>query len=461
MTGESNGAAPPGADGRGGPDPGNPVPGPCAKEHDRPLHVKAHVVGWLTCAAVLAVLWGMSLSPTLVEKAYADGVGQLAGRFLAAISAVAPFSLGEVLLAALLVWVPARALRAAYRVIRRTRHAGNALARGVLHIVTATSVLGCWFYLAWGLNYARADLPSRLNWHETAPADTENAGEAVHAEELAALCTELVEAANAAYAQALGSEDRNSGTDYELTPNHVKFNRGIRLNNGAERVQGKENGLIRSLSLNYVGQIDRTLERAYARVTERLGLHPSFAVSRGRAKPVLVSNILSHMLISGVYGPWTGEANYNRLVPGATLPLTLAHEKAHQRGIASEDEANFFGYLACACSDDPYVQYSGYLFAQQQLLGELARVDRDRAAAIAAQRYAGVQRDVKAERAFWAKYRGRVSQVSHAVNDAYLKAHRVKGGIDSYQRSAKFLVLFARRNGASCVVARPAGPAGA
>ncbi len=80
---------------------------------------------------------------------------------------------------------------------------------------------------------------------------------------------------------------------------------------------------------------------------------------------------MNHLGIVGIHFPWTGEADYNYTVPAFQLPHAIAHEKAHRRGVASEDEANFIGYLANALSDAPYARCSGFLFAQRQLLGEL------------------------------------------------------------------------------------------
>lgn len=80
-----------------------------------------------------------------------------------------------------------------------------------------------------------------------------------------------------------------------------------------------------------------------------------------RLKPVMLSELMSYTHITGVYSYFTGEANLNVAFPDYTLPFTAAHELAHQRGIAREDEANFVAFLVCSVSDESYVRYSGYL----------------------------------------------------------------------------------------------------
>src|SRR5207248_11260701 len=90
-------------------------------------------------------------------------------------------------------------------------------------------------------------------------------------------------------------------------------------------------------------------------------------------KPVYFSGLMSRLGISGVYSPFTGEPNYNALQPDFDLPFAVAHEMAHQRGFAREDEANFIAFLVCTKASNAYVRYSGYLGALR-VLGVLFRV---------------------------------------------------------------------------------------
>jgi hypothetical protein len=267
------------------------------------------------------------------------------------------------------------------------------------------------FYLLWGLNYARAPLPARLGWM---PIDRPVNGEEseVQTEEIAVLTRQLVAATNENYRLFAGSDDLGYPT----------------------------------VRLTGMTPLDETLEAAFPRVQQQLGLEPGFAARRGPAKPLSASILLNHLQLGGFYFPWTGEANFNRLMPSATLPHAVAHEKAHQRGIAREDEANFIGYLACAMSDDAYTRYSGYLFAQQQLLGELVRRDLPRARDLAGLRSNGVLRDLEFIRDFWKQYEGRAARVSEQVNNSYLRSQGERRGIGAYAASRSLIVLFARHN---------------
>jgi hypothetical protein len=137
----------------------------------------------------------------------------------------------------------------------------------------------------------------------------------------------------------------------------------------------------------------------------------------------------------------------------------VAHEKAHQRGVHREDEANFLGWLAAASSPDPYARYSAAVFAQRHLLWALIPVDEEAARALVAHRLPGVQRDVDDLRAYWAPAEGLTGRVAERVNDAYLRTNRVPDGVASYGRAAELLLLWAERHGGS-LPAADGGPEG-
>jgi hypothetical protein len=387
---------------------------------DRPLRLKRRGLTILACGLFLAAAWALSHAPDFVEHVYARRISFQIARALSLATGVVPIGLAEFALAGVVLYLIVPFVLAAVQVARRRRRLTNALAAGVLRVAVLAAVVASAFYLVWGLNYARAPLADRLGWPPIErPAD--EAAYRRHVEEIATLTKQLVDATNAAYREAMGGDDL--GRQSELP--------------GGRAV------------------LDAALDAALPRVQQRLALEPAVAAARGRAKPVAASLLMNHLSLGGFYFPWTGEANYNRLQPAPTVPQAVAHEKAHQRGIALEDEANFIGYLACVMSDDPYARYSGYFFAQQQLLHELAARDLDRARALIGQRAAGVQRDADFIRAFWRQYEGTASRVSLAVNDRYLKSQGVRRGIASYAASRSLIVLFARHNHGDARIQRP------
>ncbi len=68
--------------------------------------------------------------------------------------------------------------------------------------------------------------------------------------------------------------------------------------------------------------------------------------SYSKAKIILNSKLLSYTNITGIYSPFTGEANINTNQPSTLhIPFTILHEMAHQKGYANESEANFLAYF--------------------------------------------------------------------------------------------------------------------
>ena len=171
---------------------------------------------------------------------------------------------------------------------------------------------------------------------------------------------------------------------------------------------------------------------------------------RGRtiaAKRLFSSKILSYFGISGIFIPFTGEPSINVLIPDVLLPMVVAHEKAHQRGITREGEANFVAFITCSSNKAPkYLRYSAYLFATRYLLGEVSSYLSTKEFDTAwANLSAGPQRDIQAIREFWKRYDGPASRVASEINDGYLRTFRVDEGIQSYGTVVQLLVALHRQ----------------
>ncbi len=167
------------------------------------------------------------------------------------------------------------------------------------------------------------------------------------------------------------------------------------------------------------------LNEAY---TDFCATHDFISHVDGRFKPVLLSETMSYMHITGVYSFFTGEANVNVNFPDYTLPFTAAHEMAHQRGIAREDEANFVAYLVCISSDDPYVRYSGYLNMYEYVTNALYSADYKSFCKVSAHLNAEVKNEISAYNAFFKTYaNSTASKVSGTVNNSFLQSQGTPG----------------------------------
>ena len=119
-----------------------------------------------------------------------------------------------------------------------------------------------------------------------------------------------------------------------------------------------------------------------------------------------------------------------------------AHEMAHQLGIASEDAAEFVGFLACMSSDNPEIQYSGLMNALVHCGNALSRADKELYAA-ACQSYSDdLWRDFSAYNAYWERYEGKAEEIATETNDSYLKHNAQPSGVRSYGESVDLLLAY-------------------
>ncbi len=159
-------------------------------------------------------------------------------------------------------------------------------------------------------------------------------------------------------------------------------------------------------------------------------------------KRMFFSRPFSAMNFTGFYCPFTGESNLNVDSPACLLPATIAHELAHQRGIASEQECNFLAIAASTVCDDPVYRYSGYLMGYIHLGNALYRADPDRWERIYASLPEAVRCDLRDHSAYWAQFEGPVAQVSEGIYDAALKSYGQRAGIQSYGTVVDLLVAY-------------------
>lgn len=177
-------------------------------------------------------------------------------------------------------------------------------------------------------------------------------------------------------------------------------------------------------------ELNDKLMKAYEKACEK---YDFISPLHSNIKEVMLSEPMTYTHISGVYTFFTGEANLNVNFPDYVLPYTAAHEFAHQRGIAREDEANFVAFLVCMESDDHYIRYSAYLNMYEYLSGPLSSADAAGASTIYQSLPMRAKSDMSAYSKFFSKYKKTVvSEVSNAVNDTSIKIHGDKQGSQSY-----------------------------
>lgn len=190
------------------------------------------------------------------------------------------------------------------------------------------------------------------------------------------------------------------------------------------------------------GEMNDKLMEAYADTCKK---YDFIQPLNSNIKRVMLSEPMTYTHISGVYTFFTGEANLNVNFPDYTLPYTAAHEFAHQRGIAREDEANFVAFLVCSRSDDAYIRYCAYLNLYEYVASALYSANPEYYAEVYKTLPQEAKREMRAYSEFFDKYRDSVaSDVSGAVNDTFLTINGTEG-VKSYGMVVDLAVAYFKK----------------
>ncbi|MCI9155979.1 MAG: DUF3810 domain-containing protein [Lawsonibacter sp.] len=170
---------------------------------------------------------------------------------------------------------------------------------------------------------------------------------------------------------------------------------------------------------------------------------PSLNIKAVKAKPLLCSRLQSILGFTGIYFPFTGEANVNTDAPACLLPATIAHEMSHQRMVSSELEANFVGIAACTSCDDVVFQYSGYLLGLINLCNALYPVAPDAWRGIVEQTFnRELTTDWSDNNEYWAALKSPAEDMAGDIYDGFLKSNNQELGIRSYGACVDLLVNY-------------------
>lgn len=213
------------------------------------------------------------------------------------------------------------------------------------------------------------------------------------------------------------------------------------VNAEIQQVDFEENG--GSIMPHTLRSMNNKLLSAYDSLSDKYDFIPRL---RSYIKPIILSEPMTYTHISGVYTFFTGEANLNTNGPDYSLVFTTAHELAHQRGIAREDEANFIAFLVCTESSDSYIRYCGYMNLCEYVLNALYNANRD----LWKETYLKLDEraisEMIAYNKHYEKYRDNVvGEISGAINDAYLQANGTQGTV-SYGLVVDLAVAYYHKN---------------
>lgn len=248
--------------------------------------------------------------------------------------------------------------------------------RYFLRLFQMLAILYSLFYLLWGFNYFRPGMDTRLGWGGIKP-------------------------------------DENSFR-------HVLDSLISRANRTFTLIKSDD----------YVS-LDEAIENSYNKCSDILAI--SYPNGTRTPKTILVSSYFAKSGVSGYFGPFFNEVHINHYQLPVDYPFVIAHEKAHQFGIANEAEANLTAFIICTSSDDTRLQYSGFMHLLIYFLNE-ARNMQDYGA-ILAKIDKQVMKDILNREKYYDRLRNkRMEEVQTAANDIYLKTQNIQKGVKNYDQ---------------------------
>ncbi|MGQ1787319.1 MULTISPECIES: DUF3810 domain-containing protein [unclassified Saccharicrinis] len=189
---------------------------------------------------------------------------------------------------------------------------------------------------------------------------------------------------------------------------------------------------------------DSVLENSYKNLSHYLNLNHS--MGKRRIKHITFSNFFAKATILGYYGPFFNETHINKHLTVWDIPVVSAHEKSHQLGVTSEAEASFYGWLICVSSDEPFVQYSGWLYAMDYFMHQSSRLEKRKE--LIKKIRPEVIEDIKTRNKHWRGWRNaKIDKAASKVNDAYLKSNSIEKGIDDYNGVVQLIIDYLLQNG--------------
>lgn len=308
------------------------------------------------------------------------------------VTSLIPISIGELLLVLLALGILLYIILYVRKIIKEKKNRKATVFKFILNPVCFISVLLLAFVLSCGINYYRTPFSQESGLTVKASSKAE----------LTALCDELAQEASQA----------------------------------REKAATDSKGVMKLSDPN----IYHTAAKAKIIYSKLSKTYPTLKSGYGAPKPVLSSRLMSYINTTGIFFPFTFEANINSDIPSFSIPAVMCHELTHLRGYMREDEANFVSYLACSRSGDSDFVYSGDMLAFVYANNALFDIDRTEGSRVYNQLSAGVKRDFAADNAYWKQFEGPVAQISDKVNDTYLKANSQKDGVKSYGRMVDLLL---------------------
>jgi len=204
------------------------------------------------------------------------------------------------------------------------------------------------------------------------------------------------------------------------------------VNTCIDALEFEENGEVKNkMSLE---ELTEEIKKAYAIIEGNDYYHAHY----GNVKPMASSFIYREFQITGVtYSPLS-EANINILNTNTNLPLTIAHELAHTKGVMREDDANQLAFYVCLNSDHPYLRYSVYCSYFYQLSAMVTDYYLTKEEMNDLHKFNQILNKSRGYvYDYWTKH-DLLGDIGDFFNDLYIKMSGVKEGTNSYNGGTEY-----------------------
>ena len=330
-------------------------------------------------------------NPVMVENYYSQRIYPFISGVLTSIFSIIPFASGELILTGIIVFIIYLIFRFFKKPTKRL------LLSGITKTLLVISMINLVFWIFWGLNNYRMPLEEQLGY----------------------------------YISPLAIDDLESTALFLL----------YRIDEIETQLTFDDNHLP-----VFEGQASEMLTLAQEGFREFAKEHPFLAQGYySRPKSMLFSEVMNHLNYSGIYNPFTAEANVNMNIPSYKIPFVAMHEIAHQRGIAGEGEANYLAFLALIQHDNLYFQYSGYTSGLIYVMNALHRADRQRFIEVRKGYSTYLEALMEDNRQHWLRYNTIVSEIGEKNNDLFLRNTGQVEGTKSYGLVVDFIAAYVKQ----------------
>jgi hypothetical protein len=337
---------------------------------------KKHIILAIFLPIQILLMKLVAEEPAFIEHYYSNGIYPTISSFFRIILGWIPFSVGDLLLAfGLFIF-----LRFLFRLIKSRFK--NFIPK-IIHLIAVFSVIYCFFYLFWGLNYYREPLAKNLNYQQQKYTTAQ----------LQKVTEHIIKNLN--YYQL------------EITKNDT-----LKVDNPYSQKEMYEMAV-----------------SGYDHLSEDF---PQLKYQNSSVKSSLMSLLQTYNGTAGYLNPLTGEAQVNDRIPKSGYPTTTCHEMAHQIGFAAENEANFIGFLAANYNDDVYFKYASYRMAFSYCISEMRKRDKTISKELWKTVNIGIGKDFNESYQFWQDYKNPFEPLVKKGYNAYLKANKQDKGVQSY-----------------------------